>query len=200
MQIKLHKNAKTTLAIREYIRNSKESIYYLAKKLNLSWNTVKRWKYSEDLYDKSSCPYKLNTTLTKQEEELICFLRKQFKKSIDDIYLALKDKIPNLYPMKVYRCLKRYNLDKPPEEFIKEERKIKKFKHYGVGCLHIDVLEFIYNVLPKNKKTKKIHPFSQICQQHKINHRIIKFKHLWTHRMVESFNNNKRIKKNVCLS
>jgi len=48
------------------------------------------------LYDKSRRPYKLNTTLTKQQEELICFFRKQFKKSIDDIYLALKDKIPRI--------------------------------------------------------------------------------------------------------
>jgi hypothetical protein len=35
---------------------------------------------------------------------------------LDDIYCALMDKIPNLYRMKVYRCLKRYNLDKLPEE------------------------------------------------------------------------------------
>lgn len=255
MQIKLHKNAKTTLAIREYIRNSKESIYSLAKKFNLSWNTVKRWKYSEDLYDKPCRPHKLNTTLTKQQEELICFLRKQFKKSIDDIYLTLKDKIKNLYPMKVYRCLKRYNLDKLPEEFIKEERKIKKFKNYGVGYLHIDVLyspkinkqrlyiftsidrvskvayislsksknkengakflkkvisfypnkinyiltdnglEFTYNALPKDKKTKKIHPFDKICKKNKIIHRTIKFKHPWTNGMIESF--NKKIKNNV---
>ncbi|MEM3362590.1 MAG: IS481 family transposase, partial [Candidatus Anstonellaceae archaeon] len=64
MQIKLHKNAKTTIAIRKYIKNSKESIYALAKRFNLSWNTVYKWKKSETLEDKSSRPHKLNTTLT----------------------------------------------------------------------------------------------------------------------------------------
>lgn len=140
MLTKLHKNARTTLAIRKYIKNSNESIYALAKRFNLSWNTVYKWKKAENLEDKSSRPHKLNTTLTKEEEELICFERKQFKKSIDDIYFSLKDKIKNLYPMKIYRCLKRYNLDKLPEEFIKEEKKIKKFKKYGIGYLHLDTL------------------------------------------------------------
>ena len=56
MQIKLHKNARTTLAIREQIKNSVpvKSINYLAKKFNLSWNTVARWKKSNSLEDKSS--------------------------------------------------------------------------------------------------------------------------------------------------
>lgn len=54
MQIKLHKNAKTTLATRKQIKNSDKSINYLAKKFNLSWNTVERWKKAESLEDKSS--------------------------------------------------------------------------------------------------------------------------------------------------
>lgn len=255
MLTKLHKNARTTIAIRKYIKNSKESVYALAKKFNLSWNTVYKWKNAKNLEDKSSRPHKLNTTLTRKEEELICFERKQFKKSIDEIYFSLKDKIKNLYPMKIYRCLRRYGLDSLPTEFIKEERKIKKFKNYGIGYLHIDTLyspkinkqryyiltsidrvskiaylkisitkgkasgevflkevlrfypykinyiltdnggEFSYNFLPKEKRTNKIHPFDKLCQQHKIKHRTIKFKHPWTNGMVERF--NKRIKDKV---
>lgn len=42
MRIKLHKNARTTLAIRGEIRDSKESIYSFAKKFNLNWETVKK--------------------------------------------------------------------------------------------------------------------------------------------------------------
>ncbi|MCX7928981.1 MAG: DDE-type integrase/transposase/recombinase, partial [Patescibacteria group bacterium] len=248
MLTKLHKNARTTIAIREYIKNSKESIYALAKKLNLSWNTVKKWKFSDNIEDKSSRPYKLNTTLTKEQEELICFERKQFKKTIDDIFFSLEDKIPNLYPMKIYRCLKRHNLATLPSDFVAMERKIKKFKKYGIGYLHIDILyspkinkerryiytsidrvskiayimlgkskrketgalflkevlkfypykinyiltdngfEFTYKALPKGKKIKKTHPFDKLCQQNKIQHRTIKFKHPWTNGMVENFN------------
>jgi len=255
MQLKLHKNAKTTFIIRQLIKNSNESIYSLAKKFNLNWGTIKRWKHSKDIEDKSSRPHKLNTTLTPFQEDLICFERKQFKKSIEDIFFTLEDKIPNLYPMKIYRCLKRYGLNVLPSEFVNEERKIKKFKKYGIGYLHIDLLyapkinkersyiytaidrvskvaflmlgkskskengarflknaikfypykinyiltdngfEFSYKALPKHKRTKKIHPFDLLCQEHKIKHRTIRFKHPWTNGMAESF--NKQIKKKV---
>lgn len=255
MQIKLHKNARTTFSVRTEIANSKDSIYALAKKYNLNWGTVKRWKGTNSVEDKSSCRHNLNTTLTKAEEELICFERKQFKKSIDDIYLTLEDKISNLYPMKVYRCLRRYGLDVIPSEFTNAERKIKKFRHYGIGYLHIDLVyspkinkersyiytcidrvtriafiiigknktketgarflnkvltfypykinyiltdngnEFTYKGLPKSKRTKKIHPFDKICQENKIQHRTIKFRHPWTNGMVENF--HKRIRKNI---
>ena len=64
MQIKLHKNAKTTMAARKQIKDSIESINYLAKKFNLSWNTVEKWKNSENIEDKTSRPHNLNITLT----------------------------------------------------------------------------------------------------------------------------------------
>lgn len=256
MQVKLHKNARTTLALRQEIKNSKESISSLAKKFNLSWNTVKRWKFSDNLEDKSSRPHKLNTTLTPEQEDLICFERKQFKKTIEDIFFTLEDKIPKpFYPMKIYRCLKRHDLAVLPKEFVDAERKIKKFRKYGIGYLHIDFIytpkinkvrsyiytaidrvskiayvmigkrknketgarflkevlqfypykvnyiltdngfEFTYKALPKNKKTKKTHPFDKICKENKIQHRTIKFKHPWTNGMVENF--HKRIKKGV---
>ena len=140
MEIKLHKNAKTTLAIRKEIQESKESIYVVAKKYNLNWATIKRWKQASSLEDKSSRPHKLNTTLTKEEEDLICFERKQFKKTIEEIFFTLEARIPNLYPMKIYRCLRRYELGVLPAEFVSTERKIRKFRRYGIGYLHIDLL------------------------------------------------------------
>ena len=159
----------------------------------------------------------------------------------------MEDEIPNLYPMKIYRVLARYDLGRLPEEFLAAERKIKKFRNYGIGYLHMDLLyapkidgrrayiytaidrvskiafvqlgankrketgakflravldfypytinyiltdngfEFSYKALPKHKRTKKIHPFDQICQEHKIQHRTIKFNHPWTNGMVERF-------------
>ena len=66
--------------------------------------------------------------------------RKQFKKTIEDIFFTLEDKIPTLYPMKIYRCLKRYGLDTLPSDFVNIERKIKKFRRYGIGYVHIDLL------------------------------------------------------------
>lgn len=140
MQLKLHRNARTTLAIRREIKNSKESVYSLSKKYHLNWGTVKKWKFAQRIEDKSSRPHKLNTTLTPFQEDLILFERKQFKKTVDEIFFALEHTIPDLYPMKIYRCLKRYGLNALPQEFVDAERKIRKFRKYTIGYLHLDVL------------------------------------------------------------
>lgn len=137
---KLHKNAKTNYAIRREIQSSSQSITFLSRKFNLSWLTVKKWKERKFVEDKSSRPEKLRISLTKQQEDLILFERKKFKKSIEEIYLTLGKTIPNLYPIKIYRCLARYGLSILPEELVKAERQIRKFRKYAIGFLHIDTL------------------------------------------------------------
>jgi len=250
---KLHKNAKTNYAIRREIQSSPRPISFLAHKHNLSWLTVKKWKERGFVEDKSSRPEKLRISLTRYQEDVILFERKKFKKSIEEIYLALEGDIPNLYPVKIFRCLARYGLSVLPEELVRAERQIKRFRKYSIGFLHIDTLytpkinkkrwyvftcidrvskiafiqiterktkemgagflkkvlsfypypihyiltdnglEFCYKAL--YRKTKKIHPFVNICKQNKIQHRTIKFRHPWTNGMVERFNG--KIKKNV---
>lgn len=250
---KLHQNAKTNYAIRREIQSSSQSIASLAHKFNLSWLTVKKWKEREFVEDKSSRPEKLRISLTREQEDLILFERKKFKKSIEEIYLTLQEDIPNLYPVKIFRCLTRHGLSTLPEELVKAERQIKRFRKYAIGFLHIDTLytpkidkkrwyvftaidriskiafiqiserktkqmgakflksvlafypypvhyiltdnglEFCYKAL--YRKTKRIHPFVNICKQNKIKHRTIKFRHPWTNGMVERFNG--KIKKNV---
>lgn len=140
MNLKLHKNARTTLAVRKEIKESPLSINALSEKYGLSWKTVKKWREAQTIEDRSSRPFHLNTTLVPFQEDLILFERRQFKKTIDEIFFTLEDKIPNLYPMKIYRCLRRYGLNVLPQEFVDAERKIKKFRKYTVGYLHIDVL------------------------------------------------------------
>ena len=102
--------------------------------------TALRWKRAVALEDKSSRPHRLRTDLTQAEIEKILFERKQFKKTIEDIFFTLEGEIPNFYPMKIYRVLKRYELGRLLEELAEEERKIKKFRRYGIGYLHIDLL------------------------------------------------------------
>lgn len=140
MNLKLHKNARTTFAIRREIRESNLPVNALCKRYGLSWNTVKKWREAENIEDRSSRPHKLNTTLAPFEEDLILLERRQFKKTIEEIFFALEHTIPNLYPMKIYRCLRRYGLNVLPQEFVDAERKIKKFRKYTIGYLHIDVL------------------------------------------------------------
>ena len=49
----------------------------------------------------------------------------------------MENKIENLYPMKIYHCLKRYNLSVLPKEFEDAENKIKQFRKYGIGFVYI---------------------------------------------------------------
>lgn len=245
---KLHQNAKTNYAIRRQIKQSSLTTAALARKFNLSWQTAQKWKQRASVEDKSSRPDRLRTTLTTYQEDLILFERKKFKKTIEEIFFTLEEEIPNLYPVKVYRCLARHGLSVLPQELLNAERRIKKFRRYTIGYLHLDTLyapkinkkrwyvftcidrvskiafinilerktkemgakflhevlsfypykthdiltdngmEFSYNFLPKGKKTKRIHPFDQICRKNKIDHRTIKFRHPWTNGMVERFN------------
>ena len=140
MMQKLHKNAKTNYSIRKEIKESDLSISVLAKKFNISWLTAKKWKERTTVEDKSSRPNKTRTTLSLKEEDLILFERKKFKKTVDEIYLTLEKGIPNLYPQKVYRCVRRYGLSSLPKEFVLAERKIRKFRKYTIGYIHTDTL------------------------------------------------------------
>lgn len=139
---KLHKNAKTNYHIRREIQISTASVSSLARKFNISWLTVKKWKTRKGLglEDKSSRPDQLRVSLTQDQEDLILFERKEFKKSIEEIYISLEDQIPNLYPVKVFRCLCRYGLSVLPSELINAERLVKKFRKYSIGFLHIDTV------------------------------------------------------------
>ena len=245
---KLHKNAKTNYLIRKKIKQSSEPITVLAQKYHLSRLTIRKWKNRENLEDKSSRPDTIRTVLTIEQEDLILLERRQFKKSIEEIYLTLDEVIPDLYPMKIYRCVSRYGLSVLPHELLYAERQIKKFKKYARGFLPIDTViapkingkryyiftcidrvtkiafiwitdrktmemgkkflekvlffypypiryiltdngpEFSYTFLPKNKQTKKEHPFDTVCKARKIEHRTIKFRHPWTNGMVERCN------------
>jgi len=140
MHIRLHKNATTTLAIRQAIQQSSLSAYALARQYGISQTTVQRWKTAPSLEDKSSRPHRLRTDLTAEQIDRILFERKQFKKTVEDIFFTLENEIPNLYPMKIYRVLARYGLSRLPEELTGAERKIRKFRKYGIGYLHIDLL------------------------------------------------------------
>lgn len=145
---KLHKNAKTNYLIRKKIKESSETISVLSQKYHVSRLTIRKWKNRENLEDKSSRPDTLRTVLTIEQEDLILFERKQFKKSIEEIYLTLEEIIPHLYPMKIYRCVSRYGLSVLPQELLNAERQIKKFRKYARGFLHIDTI-----IAPKINKT-----------------------------------------------
>ncbi len=138
----LHGSAKTTPKIRKEISESKESAAKLAKKYNLNPKTILKWKHRANFSDRRSGPSKPRSVLSEKEQAIVCEFKRVTRFSLDEIFFALKDKIPALSRSNIYRCLKRNGLNKlPKEECENGKRQMKKFKDYPIGFTHIDIAE-----------------------------------------------------------
>jgi len=138
-----HGNAKTTIKIREEIRDSHESAAKLAKRLSLNIKTVLKWRKAGRVEDAKSGPTKPRSrTLSEQEEQVICRFREVTGFSLDDVFCCLKDRIPTLNRANLYSCLRRNNLNILPKNDDKIRQK-KPFKEYEIGYLHIDITELL---------------------------------------------------------
>lgn len=138
----LHKRARTTQAIRTEIRTAKGSLLTLAKRFNVNPKTIQKWRKREASEDLPMGNGRANSVLTKEEETLICELRKKTWLPLDDLFDILKPKIPNLSRSNLHRCLQSYGISRVPEE-VKEKKQGKgKFRTYEIGFLHIDITDF----------------------------------------------------------
>ncbi|MGL5667806.1 MAG: helix-turn-helix domain-containing protein, partial [Shewanella sp.] len=63
-----HRNATTTPEMRHFIQQSELSVSQLAKILNITEATVRKWRKRESVNDSPNTPHHLNTTLTPMEE------------------------------------------------------------------------------------------------------------------------------------
>src|SRR3546814_4740234 len=75
------------------------------------------------------------------EEAAIVALRVQARLPLDDVFIALKDVIPNLTRSSLHRCLQRHGISRLPKA---DREKPKKFKKYEIGYFHIDIAELRY--------------------------------------------------------
>lgn len=143
MLIRLHKNAKTTPATRDYIRTSNKPLKVLARELSLHIATVRKWRKRADSEDASHQPHNLQTTLTRAQELLVIELRKTLFLSLDDLVAITKAYInPAASRAGVSRLLVREKISRlkdliPVEEGEKIQR--KSFKDYEPGYVHIDL-------------------------------------------------------------
>ena len=136
----LHANAKTTPRIRKEIQASKESLSQIAKRYNINIKTAQKWKNAKDINDKRPGPQKPKGALTDQEQAIICEFRRVTKLPLDDVFCALKERIPALTRSNLHRCLVRHKLNVLPKEQV-DEREKKAFKDYPIGYVHIDITE-----------------------------------------------------------
>ena len=105
----LHKNARTTPAVRAEIASSTASAASLAQRFGITEATIYKWKKRTSFQDGSSPAHRLRTTLTPAQERVVVELRRHGVSNLN----ALKPATPR--------------------------ETHKSFKRHEPGCLHIGV-------------------------------------------------------------
>lgn len=134
----LHKCAKTTHRTRKEIQQSKEGILQLAKKYGVNHKTILKWRNRKTVEDGKMGPIKTPAVLTPLEQKIVVDFRIKTELPLDDVLIALKDKIPALTRSNLHRCLQKHGVSRLPQ---KQKGKIKpqKFKDYPLGYFHMDI-------------------------------------------------------------
>lgn len=145
MLIRLHKKATTTPATRDYIRTCGKPIKALARELNLSVATVRKWRGRKDSQDASHRPHTMQTTLSPAQETLVVALRRILLLSLDDLTAITRAYIHSeASRAAIARLLKREGVSRLAELIPVGEGEAaprKTFKDYAPGYLHIDLKE-----------------------------------------------------------
>jgi transposase InsO family protein len=143
MQLKLHKNARTTPAIRRELRESTLSIAELARRYGLSKPTVRKWRRRADSADRSHTPHRLQTTLNAPQEAIVVALRRTLLLPLDDLLAVTREfSCEGVSRSGLDRCLRRHGVSdlkalRPREDVPKAA--VKGFKDYAPGFVHVDL-------------------------------------------------------------
>ena len=141
MLIALHKNARTTPAIRAEMAASSASVAALAKQYGVSESTARKWRGRDSVADRSHTAHRLQTTLTPAQEAIVVQLRKTLLLPLDDMVAVTREFIcAKATRSGLDRCLRRHgvgNLNALKPKTPQEPH--KTFKSYEPGFLHIDV-------------------------------------------------------------
>lgn len=141
MKIALHKNARTTPAIRAEIASSGDSVVALAQRYGISEETARKWKKRTSVHDASHTPHRLQTTVTPAQERVVVELRRTLLLPLDDLLAVTREFIcPKATRSGLDRCLRRHgvgnlNALKPAQPAPVS----KTFKAYEPGYLHVDL-------------------------------------------------------------
>ncbi len=111
MQIRLHKNARTTPAVRQAIQASTLSERALAQKYGVSRTTIRKWKHRSSVEDASHRPHTLKTTLTPAQEAIVVYLRQSLLLPLDDLLAVTREFLnPDVSRSGLNRCLRRHGV------------------------------------------------------------------------------------------
>ncbi|MEH6451765.1 MAG: helix-turn-helix domain-containing protein [Psychromonas sp.] len=110
---KQHKNATTTPEMRTFIYESDLATAKLARLLNISESTVRKWRKRENCEDLPHTPKHLHTTLTTEQEYVVVQLRVRLMFSLDQLLAVCKAYINlNTSRAGLQRCLKRHGVSR----------------------------------------------------------------------------------------
>ena len=91
MQIRLHKNATATSAVRAAIQQASGTLTDLAEQFHVSPRTLARWKARDGVHDASHTPHWLQTTLNAVQEERVIHLRTHPYLPLDDLLAVIHE-------------------------------------------------------------------------------------------------------------
>jgi IS30 family transposase len=137
MQVNLHANATTTARTRAYIQNSRLPVAQLARQLNISERTVRRWKARTSVADRSHTAHRLAISLSPVEERLVVELRTALALPLDDIVEVMRRCCrPTLSRSAIHRCLKRHGVSARPRA---PKPAVGTFEDAAIGFIHVDL-------------------------------------------------------------
>lgn len=91
MLIALHKDARTTPAVRAEIAASDDTASVLARRHGITEQTVYKWKKRAVFGDRSHTAHRLQTVLTPAQEALVVHLRRALLLPLDDLLAVTRE-------------------------------------------------------------------------------------------------------------
>ncbi|WP_136254370.1 helix-turn-helix domain-containing protein [Onishia niordana] len=142
MDIKLHKKATTTPGIRAAIQAAPDSVTHreLAERFGVSISTIRRWRFREEVHDRSHTRHNLRTSLSPAQEMLLMVARDYLHLGLDDLLkVAQAFLAPHLSRSSLQRLIKRQNAPYLENLSRKGRNMQKPPKMNAPGMVHIAV-------------------------------------------------------------
>lgn len=141
MLIALHKQARTTPAVRAEIAASQEPVSVLARRYNVTEATIRKWRLRDEFHDRPHTAHHLQTRLTPAQEAIAVYLRQNLLLSLDDLLVVVREFLcPNVSRSGLDRCLRRHGVGNLRDLLpVTEKVAHKPFKSYMPGFVHMDV-------------------------------------------------------------
>ena len=111
MNVNLHRNARTTPAIRRELQALTKSDRELAREYHLNRGTVRKCRGREGVADASHRPHRIHATLSPVQEQIVVALRQTVLLPLDDLLAVTRELIhPEVSRSGLNRCLRRHGV------------------------------------------------------------------------------------------